>query len=86
LGEQLRSVEKQTGKTPELLKIPPLPEELEYLWEKYIDVKKGCELVNYESLSAYINVTKIPIAPFESDCLIRIDKKRIEVLQDGRNG
>ena len=83
LGDQLRSVKRQTGKTPELLKIPPLPEELEHIWARYVDIKRGCDRINYESLNAYTNITKATLTQFETDCILKIDRKRIEVLEDG---
>ncbi len=70
-------VEKATGVKPEgLLNAPQMPDNLEYLWQEYIDIRKGCDQLSYIVIDAYQDVMGYELSPFEIDLLLEVDLLR----------
>jgi len=55
---------------------PILPECMEYLWEDFIELCKGCESVGYTDLKAYQEITGKDLNYWESSLLIELDLLR----------
>lgn len=56
--------------------MPELPAEASYVWQMYVDLRRGGEAVTYQALDAYQRVTGISLTPWEAETLIRIDTMR----------
>ena len=66
-------IAERTGKTLEILQPPTLPDEIEYLWFIYLEIRKGCERIHYTDLDAYSRIMGIEFAPWEALLLLDID-------------
>lgn len=74
---QWRQVEKTIGSAPQLLMdAPVLDEELQYLWNEYCEIVKGCDRITWESLDSYQRLTGINLTPWESSIMIELDRMR----------
>ena len=57
----------------DVLEQPPLSAEVEYLWNLYIEIRKGAALIGYMELDSYQRVTGVRLTPFESNLMLEID-------------
>ena len=57
----------------DVLDQPPLSDEVEYLWNLYIEIRKGAALIGYVEIEAYQRVTGVRLTPFESNLMLEID-------------
>lgn len=57
---------------------PELDIDLVYLWNKYVEVKQGCERLTFSEIAAYGQLTGYEFSPWEVDILIQIDSLRRE--------
>jgi len=55
---------------------PEIPQDLEYLWLEYIDIRNGCENIGYVEIDAYQRVTGSTLIPWEIDLMIKLDSIR----------
>lgn len=69
----------------DMLEPPPLPMELEYLWEVYIDIRKGCAQLTYIDIDAYMRVSSKDLSPWEADLMLEIDLIRCNEDGSGRS-
>ncbi len=53
--------------------MPDFPKDVEIIWCKYLAIKKGCERIGYQELSAYTHITGDNLTPWEVDLLIDLD-------------
>ena len=69
----MKQVEKTTGKKPKkLAELTPLPDELVYIWQMFIDLfnATGGE-ITYQEILAYSNLVG-DVSPFEIRCIMMI--------------
>jgi len=52
---------------------PVVSQEVYYIWELYLDIRKGSVAVGYLELVAFQQVTGYELTPFESGLLLEID-------------
>lgn len=76
--EMWSRIQERTGKTINDLIAPELPEEIEYLWLQYLEIRKGAVAVGYIELDAYSRVTGCNLTPFESELMLKIDIARVK--------
>jgi len=57
---------------------PELDSRLIYLWDLYIDIKKGCDKIGYAELDAYQRVKGVNVSSFEADLMIDLELLRIK--------
>lgn len=81
LRDQLEQVYKTTGVLPEqLLQHKEMPEELAYVWEWFLELKRSAK-ITWMELAAWSNLKKLSITPFEADLIMNLDSAHIEVLR-----
>lgn len=73
-------IEQRTGKWVGEPK-PVKPTKVMYLWEEFLLICKGCEEVDYNSISSYIGLTGAVMTPWEIDLIIGIGLARTEQCQ-----
>lgn len=69
----LTKMQKETGVIIDDLIAPCLPEEIEYLWDIYLDIRKGCCTVGYNDINSYINVSGNKLNFWESKLMLDLD-------------
>jgi len=57
---------------------PDLPDNLQYLWIEYINIRRGAEVVDYKEIESYLNVTGGQLTPWEISVILEIDKTRLK--------
>lgn len=79
LEAHLMSGWRQTGKMPERLDVPPIPYELEYIWDWWQELDKirpsGMELqrIDHLMIESWSRLEKIGVVPFEVRCIMALD-------------
>lgn len=79
------SVWRQTGRKPKALDIPPCPDGLEYLWERYCQIKRGQPLT-WSELQAWQQMTGTPLMGWEAETIMRIESAVQRVMTDDNDG
>lgn len=79
LRKHLLQVQKATGKVPrELAEFPELPEPVAYLWRWFWEAK-GAGPLTYAEIKSWSELTATPLAPFEAQALMELDRHCIAV-------
>ena len=74
LRKHLQQVRKTTGKVPrQLAEVPELPESAAF-WEL-----KGSQPLTYTEIKNWSELTATPLAPFEVQALVELDRRFIAV-------
>jgi hypothetical protein len=80
LREHLQAVEKQTRHRPAELDVPPLPEEITYLWIWFLQLHRrrpysqfGPGPITYSELLAWTTLRGIRLLQFEIDGIEALD-------------
>lgn len=73
-------MEKSTGKTPEGLALPDVPESVAYLWGIYNDIYRGSTLT-YAEIYYYCALTGLELVAPEVSTLMDLDATRRLVQQ-----
>lgn len=68
-----------TGVMPEALKVPAMPNELEYLWRYYVDIRNA-EPVTFSSVKAFSDLMCLNLEPNEVSVIMEFEKKYKEVF------
>ena len=76
--ETLTKIQEKTGRIMDDLIAPELPEELEYIWLQFLEIRKGAIAIGYAELDAYSRVTGYELTPWESELILKIDALRRE--------
>lgn len=70
-------IQRRSGKEIKWLKERPnCPDELQYVWDLYLYIRRGCPLVDYQVINNYVNVTGDKLTHREVDLLIEIEYLR----------
>lgn len=70
----LEQVEKTTGRRPKkLLDQPDCPQELNYIWEWYLEMRSG-ELLNFTEIKSWSELTNQQLLSWEVDILRTLDR------------
>ena len=56
--------------------IPPALGDSRYIWNLYLEVKKGCDDVTYAALDHFQTVTGTILTPREAELMIEVDLMR----------
>ena len=86
----LEAVYRATGKMPATLaEIPPMPDELAYLWHWFLDLDAargsngfGISPLSYVEIKAWSDLTRNTLAPWEIEAIKRLDAVRIRVVNE----
>jgi hypothetical protein len=88
LREHLQSAWRQTGERPELLEPVDCPDEMLYLWDRFLEVSKrrtsngfGLNPVPYADIAAWATMNRVRITPFELEVLDRIEALYVSLMQ-----
>lgn len=79
LETHLVSYWKQSGVMPDQLNIPPIPYELEYIWDWWIALHSTRQMgmaanpVTYQEVLSWSTLLKINVIPFEVRCIMALD-------------
>ncbi|MGI9277483.1 MAG: phage tail assembly chaperone [Endozoicomonas sp.] len=80
--QSLQQVWKSTGRQPEALADqPPLPEELAYLWEWFLELRTS-EALTFTEIHYWTQLTQKRIRGWEVDVLRSIDRIYWRVMND----
>lgn len=72
---QWQQVEKSSGITPDsLLDKPDLNNDLVYLWNMFVEIRRGCEKIGFIDIDAYSRVTGVEFSSWECSLMIEIDE------------
>lgn len=72
-----QDISERTGKEFTWVKEKPeCPDELTYVWDIYLKVKKGCDVIDWQSIANYQSATGDKLSPSESELLIDTDYLR----------
>lgn len=55
---------------------PVLDSNLVYIWDYYLDIKKGCDTVGYLEIDAFQRVAGVDFTPWEASMILELDKVR----------
>lgn len=84
----MEQVEKQIGKTPLALIMPPFPDILEDVWKLFIDLSNtrsqgysGPLPITYSEIEAWSRITETPITSWEVSVIKRLDNVYIRALK-----
>lgn len=70
---------RQSGVCPEQLNHPPIPYELSYIWDWWVDLQKtrpigmGEGHITYSEIMNWSTLLKINVDPFEVRCIMALD-------------
>lgn len=68
---QWQEIQKRTGKPIKWLDERPIcPHQLQYVWEIYLEIKKGAKEIDYNTLNSYVNVTGVKLTQVEVKLLM----------------
>jgi hypothetical protein len=71
----LIQVWKTLGRKPkELEDQPELPEELQYLWEWFLELRSGEGMLTFTEIRSWSELTKQPLLAWEVDLLRALDR------------
>jgi len=70
-------VQENTGVKIDDLTPPFVANENMYLWKMYLEIYKGCDIMNWSILDAYQNLSSVKLTPFEANLMIDIEKLRL---------
>lgn len=70
-------VQKSTGRVIDDLTPPIVPDKAMYLWKMYLEIYKGCDVMNWAILDAYQNLSGFRLSSFEANLMIDIERLRI---------
>ena len=79
LEKHLVSYWKQSGVMPAQLNFPPIPYELQYIWEWWLDLQKTRPIgmqaghITYTEIFNWSTLLKINVIPFEIRCIMALD-------------
>jgi len=74
---QWEQVERSTGFKPEQLKLKPeLSDDLCYIWNEYIEIKKGCTDIGWNEIDTYQRVTGAGLTLWEISLILDLDIMR----------
>ena len=83
----LEHLEKITGERDPELDVPPFPEPLRRLWDKFLSLHEGrtygingANPITYLDMDAWMRVTRNSLAPWEVTSIMKIDKAWIKVI------
>lgn len=68
-----KRIEERTGRP---VKMPVFPDELSDVWDDYLAIKAGSDIVTWRDVAAYAEVMGRKIAPHHAAIIIRIDVER----------
>ena len=72
--EEWERIKKSIGKeSTELQERPQLNDKLYYLWDMFLEIRKGCEKIGYSEIDSYSRVTGIKLTPWECLTMIEVD-------------
>ena len=81
----LEQVEKQTGRTPEELLGPPLPDLVSHLWSAFIVLTSrrpvgmnGVSAIPFQEIEAWERKTGYYLEPWEIDILMLVDAEYVK--------
>lgn len=85
--EHLEQVEKQTGRKPKDLENPnEFPTVLSHVWSFFIQLHNsrtsgfsGPNLITYQEIESWKNLTGNSVTPYEIDCIKRLDMEYMKV-------
>jgi len=88
LYEHLKSIESQTGVTPEELIPPDFPVLLQPVWLIFIELSNsrqagsmgGPSCITFEQMKAYTEITGEFISPQSASIIKKLDNKYLEVM------
>lgn len=79
LETHLLSYWRQSGVLPDQLKVPPIPYELQYIWDWWVELHNTrpvamdiCALT-YTEVANWSNLLKINVTAFEVRCIMALD-------------
>ena len=72
------TIQERTGKTIDDMNPPDFPDEVEYLWLQYVEIRKGAVQIGYAEIDHYGRVTGCELTPWESEIIMKIDKARLK--------
>lgn len=73
VGEQLRAIDKMSGKRSPQLSLPPIPEELAGLWCNFIEIKNLNGDISLSTLKDWQLLTGEPISPFNVKLMLELE-------------
>jgi hypothetical protein len=75
--------------TPLALQSPDFPQELEYVWSYFLSLNEGrgatqvgAAPLTYSDIKAWAELTGNILTPFEVDCIKRLDRKYMKVINE----
>jgi hypothetical protein len=72
-----RIKESKGIESTELQEKPAIDENLIYLWNLFMDIKRGCESLTFNDLDAYQRVTGITLNYWEASIMLDLENLRI---------
>lgn len=71
---QWQEIQKRTGKSISWIEErPQCPGELHYVWDIYLNIRKGAESVDYNALNNYVNLTGDRLNSNEINLLLDVE-------------
>lgn len=78
----LRAAWKATKRKPPELNVPEIPLMVTYLWESYLDLRNGSELITFREISAYNDLTGAKIVGRDALTVRKLDRIWFEVKSE----
>lgn len=91
LEQHLTSYWKQSGVIPAQLDLPPIPYEIKYIWDWWLDLNKSRAVgmaachITYTEISNWSKLLKISITEFEVRCIMDLDSAYLSVGSEQRD-
>ena len=63
-----------SGTKPEALNVPVMPEEMEYLWHYYLQLKNAGD-VNYQTIKAFSELMAVELKPREVSLIMDFENE-----------
>ena len=76
--QQVQKAVEQTEGTRQLAEVPELPESAAYIWHWFWELK-GSQPLTYTEIKNWSELTATPLAPFEVQALVELDRRFIAV-------
>lgn len=64
---------------------PNCPEDLQYLWARYCDIKRG-QAITWCEIKAWTDLTGIPLTGWEAETIMRIESAVTRALSNDNAG
>lgn len=88
--QQLKTVERQTGKRPSDLDGPEFPSAMSHIWSAFLDLSQtrgqgfsGPLAITYQEIRCYCDLTGIDMTPYEVKLVKRLDVIYLRKSKDG---